>query len=110
MDGGTPSSSIPFDDLGRGALRVSRGDTQVRYPPEVLDRFGVGVVVVHFGVDASGAATSRTIGAAIPPGALGDAVAAVMEDWRTEKDPSAAPSCRMPPSFFYPVRFVLTER
>jgi hypothetical protein len=110
MDGPGPSSSITFNDPGRCALRVDRGDAQVRYPPEVLDRFGVGVVVVHFGVDASGATTSRAIGAAIPPGALGDGVAAVMGDWRTEKDPSSAPSCRMPSSFFYPVRFVLTER
>jgi TonB family protein len=89
---------------------VIRGGTQVRYPPEVLDRFGVGAVVVHFGVDANGATTSRTIAAAIPAGPLGDGVAAVMQDWRTEKDPSAAPSCRMPASFFFPVRFVLTER
>jgi hypothetical protein len=110
MDGPTPSSSITFNDLGRCALRVNRGATQIRYPPEALERFGVGAVVVHFGVDSSGAATSRTIAAAIPPGALGDGVAAVIGDWRTEKDPSSAPSCRVSPSFFYPVRFVLTER
>jgi hypothetical protein len=107
---GEPSPSPSVVDDGSCALRVDRGGAQIRYPPEALDRFGVGAVVVHFDVDASGAAMSRAIGAAIPSGALGDGVAAAMGDWRTDKDPNAAPGCRMPSSFFYPVRFVLTER
>jgi hypothetical protein len=50
------------------------------------------------------------LAAAIPPGRLTLAVAAVMSAWRTEKDPSAAPGCRVPQSVFVPVRFMVEER
>lgn len=97
----------PLDDSDRCAMRVTRGDTEIEYPPEALDRYGVGAVVVHLGVDTNGATTSRTIAAAVPPGELADALTAVIGEWNAEKDSSAARNCRMPASLFIPVRFVL---
>jgi hypothetical protein len=104
------SDGPPPDDGDRCALRVLRGGAELDYPAEALDRYGAGAVVVQLGVNAGGAATGSTIAAAVPPGTLAQAVAAVMHDWRTEKDPSAAPTCRMPGSVFVPVRFVLEDR
>ena len=64
----------------------SRGG-ELSYPPDVLSRFGVGSVVVHFGLDSAGAVTSRAVAAAIPAGALAEAVEDVADEWRIEKDP-----------------------
>jgi hypothetical protein len=104
-------NDVPPQNAGNHcAMRVIRDGTQIAYPAEALDRYGVGAVVVQLGVDAIGTATSRTVAAAIPPGTLGRSVEAVVHEWRTEKDPNAAPSCRMPGSVFVPVRFSIEER
>ena len=95
-----------LDDSTLCAMRVIRDDAQIPYPPEALDRYGVGAVVVQLALDADGTTTSATIAAPTPPGLLSVAVAAVMHDWRTQRDPSAAPTCRMPGSVFVPVAFV----
>jgi hypothetical protein len=95
-----------LDDSGLCAVKLVRDDAEIPYPDEALERYGVGAVVVQLGLDAEGATTSATIAAPTPPGVLSVAVAAVMQDWRTQKDPSAAPTCRMPGSVFVPVPFV----
>ena len=69
--------------------------------------YGVGAVVMHFGLAPDGAVHSRTIAASIPAGPLADAVEKTLGQWRIEKSPGSAPDCRMPSSFHYSVRFVL---
>jgi TonB family protein len=97
----------PFDDSALCRMRTIRDGAEVRYPPQALDRYGVGAVVVHFGLDSIGAVTSRTIAAAIPLGVLADAVEEVADEWRVEPDPSSRVGCRIPPSAYVNVRFVL---
>jgi hypothetical protein len=103
----TPAGGdLPAYDDRFCKLRTVR-DAEVVYPPAALNSFGVGAVVLHFGLDSAGAVTSRTIAAAIPPGALADAVAETADEWHVEKDPAAPASCRMPPASYVNVRFVL---
>jgi outer membrane biosynthesis protein TonB len=104
----TFGSDMPaFDDGALCRMRTIRNGAEVEYPPEALDRYGVGAVVVHFGLDSIGAVTSRTIAAAIPLGVLADAVEEVADEWRVEPDPSSRFGCRIPPSTYVNVRFVL---
>ena len=104
----TRSSDGALDNV-RGAYCELRTivDPQPVYPQETLERYGVGAVVVHLGLDTGGAVVSRTIAAAIPSGPLADAVEAVVDQWRVEKDPASPADCRMPSSWFTRVRFVL---
>jgi hypothetical protein len=105
----SPSADNGVAALGGSSLcavQLIRDDAEIPYPDDALERFGVGAVVVQLGLDADGATTSATIAAPSPPGVLSVAVAAVMQDWRTQRDPSAAPTCRMPGSLFVPVPFV----
>lgn len=97
----------PFDANAQCRMRSVRESGQLSYPPEVLARFGVGSVVVHFGLDSKGAVTSRTIAAAIPSSALAQAVEAAAARWRIEQDPTSARNCRIPSSAYVNVRFVL---
>ena len=97
----------PFDDNALCRMRTIRNGAQVEYPPEALERFGVGAVVVHLALDTNGAITQRTIAAAIPPGVLADSVEKVADEWRIEKDPSSVAGCRIPSSAYVNVRFVL---
>jgi hypothetical protein len=97
----------PFDQSALCKLRTVTTGAEIEYPPEALSRYGVGAVVVHIGLDSSGAAASRRIAAAIPPGVLADAVQKVVGQWTVEKDPTSAPNCSMPPSTYVNVRFVL---
>jgi outer membrane biosynthesis protein TonB len=94
------------DDSNLCAVQLIRDDADIPYPDDALERFGVGAVVVQLGLDSEGSTTSATIAAPSPPGVLSVAVAAVMQDWRTQRDPNAAPACRMPGSLFVPVPFV----
>jgi hypothetical protein len=101
-------SDMPaFDDNAWCRMRTIRDGAEVEYPPEALDRYGVGAVVVHLGLDANGAVTRRTIAAAIPAGVLAESVERVVNDWRVEKDPGSAAGCRTPSSAYVNVRFVL---
>ena len=88
----------PFDNSASCKMNVRRDGAQIVYAPEALSRYGVGAVVLHIGLDASGAVTGRTIAAAIPPGVLADAVAAVADEWRVERDPSSP--ARLPRTVF----------
>jgi hypothetical protein len=97
----------PFDNDALCRIRTIRDDAEIVYPPEALDRYGVGAVVVHLGLDQNGAVVSRTTAAAIPPGVLAEAVDEVAGKWRVEKDPSSPAGCRMPPAAYVNVRFVL---
>jgi len=97
----------PFDNNGACKMNVRRDGAEISYPPEALSRYGVGAVVLHMGLDASGAVTGRTIAAAIPPGVLADAVEAVANEWRVERDPSSPAGCRVPSSAYVNIRFVL---
>jgi hypothetical protein len=102
----TDDGATALDDSDLCAVQLIRDDAQIPYPAEALERYGVGAVVVQLGLDANGATTSATIAAPTPPGVLSVAVAAAMQDWRTQRDPSAARTCRMPGSLFVPVPFV----
>ena len=97
----------PFDADAQCKMRSIREGGELSYPPDVLSRFGVGSVVVHFGLDSAGAVTSHAVAAAIPAGALAKAVEDVADEWRIERDPSSARGCRIPPSAYVNVRFVL---
>jgi hypothetical protein len=112
-DGGAPPQpptfgrDLPaFDGAALCSVRTIRG-AQVEYPPEALDRYGVGAVVLHMGLDPAGAVTSRTIAASIPPGVLADAVEKIAAEWLVEQDPSSPAGCRMPSSTYVNVRFLL---
>lgn len=96
-----------FDADALCKVRTIRDGGALAYPPEALDRYGVGAVVLHVGLEADGSATSRTIAAAIPPGVLADAVEKASADWLVEKDPRSSPGCRMPSSAYVNVRFTL---
>jgi hypothetical protein len=96
-----------FDTDALCKIRTVRDGAALAYPPEALDRYGVGAVVLHIGLEADGAAASRTIAAAIPPGVLADTVERASADWRVEKDPSSSSGCRMPSSAYVNVRFTL---
>ena len=96
----------PFDVDAQCKMRSIR-DGELSYPPDVLSRFGVGSVVVHFGLDSAGAVTSRAVAAAIPAGALAKSVEDAAGEWRIEKDPESARDCRIPSSAYVNVRFVL---
>jgi hypothetical protein len=113
-DGGEPphptafGRDMPaFDADALCKIRTIRDGVALAYPPEALDRYGVGAVVLHVGLDAGGDAASRTVAAAIPPGVLADAVERASADWRVEKDPSSSSGCRMPSSAYVNVRFTL---
>jgi TonB family protein len=97
----------PFDADAHCKMRSIRGGGQLNYPPNVLSRFGVGSVVVHFGLDSGGAVTSRTIAAAVPTGTLAAAVETAATEWKIERDPSSPRGCRIPSSAYVNVRFVL---
>jgi outer membrane biosynthesis protein TonB len=88
-------------------MRAFNTGPEIEYPTEALFRYGVGAVVMHFGLDANGTVRSRTIAAAVPAGPLAEAVEATLQQWRIEKSSSSAPGCRMPSSFYFSVRFVL---
>jgi hypothetical protein len=96
-----------FDADALCKVRTIRDGAALAYPPEALDRYGVGAVVLHVGLDADGAAASRTVAAAIPPGVLADAVERASADWRVAKDPSSSAGCRMPSSAYVNIRFTL---
>lgn len=101
-------SDVPaFDDGAWCRIRTIRSGTDIVYPPQALDRYGVGAAVLHLGLDATGAVTQRTIAAAVPPGVLGEAVENAATEWRAEKDPTSPAGCRMPASTYVNVRFVL---
>ena len=95
------------DDNASCRVRTIRNDAEIVYPPEALDRYGVGAVVLHLGLDAAGAVTRRTVAAAVPPGVLADAAEKAAATWRVEKDPASAAGCRMPASTYVNIRFVL---
>jgi hypothetical protein len=98
----------PIGVLAEGLCRMHLiADVGPGYPPEMLARFGVGAVVVLMGLDPSGAVTSRTLAAVVPPGPFGEAVMAVVDQWRVEKHPAAPAGCRMPSAWFVQVRFVV---
>ena len=103
---GAGNDVTALDDSNLCTVQLIRDDAEIPYPDDALERFGVGAVVVQLGLDAEGSTTSATIAAPTPPGVLSVAVASVMQDWRTQRDPSAAPACRMPGSLFVPVPFV----
>jgi hypothetical protein len=95
-----------FDNDDWCSVRTIRR-AEVEYPPEALNRYGVGAVVLHMGLDAAGTVTSRTIAASIPPGVLADAVEKAADEWHVEKNPSSPAGCRMPSSTYVNVRFLL---
>ncbi len=97
----------PFDVNAQCKMRSVRDSGQLSYPREVLARFGVGSVVVHFALDSKGAVTSRSIAAAIPSSALAQAVEAAAAGWKIERDSTSARNCRIPSSAYVNVRFVL---
>jgi hypothetical protein len=80
---------------------------QIDYPVQALERYGVGAVVLHMGLDAGGDITSRKVAVAIPPGVLAAAVEQAAGEWRIERDASSPRDCRMPSSAYVNVRFVL---
>ena len=87
-------------------MRAFNAGPELVYPSEALFRYGVGAVVMHFGLEPDGAVRSRTIAASVPPGPLGEAVAVTLDNWRIEKA-SDALDCRAPPSLYYVILFVL---
>jgi hypothetical protein len=100
--------SIPvYDGRGLCRMRAFNGGPELEYPTEALFRYGVGAVVMHFALEPDGAVRSRTIAASVPPGPLGEAVAATLDNWRIEKASGSATDCRAPPSLYYVIRFVL---
>ena len=100
--------SVPTYDRSRQCnMRAFNSGPDIQYPTEALFRYGVGAVVSHFALDADGTVRSRTIAASIPPGSLGEAVAATLDQWRVEKDSRSAANCTIPPSHYVMVRFVL---
>ena len=88
-------------------MRAFNTGPEIQYPTEALFRYGVGAVVIHFGLEPDGSIRSRTIAAAIPPGPLAEAVQVTLDQWNIEKSSRAAPGCLMPSSFYFSVRFVL---
>jgi hypothetical protein len=102
-----PAEQPPSDPTNRCTMRTVRGEQPIEYPPEALDRYGLGAVVVHLGLAPTGETTSRTIAAAIPPGVLAAAVAKVYGAWYAEVDPRSPAGCRIPSSVYSSVRFVL---
>lgn len=97
---------IPADFNRLCGMRALNTGPEIEYPTEALFRYGVGAVVMHFGLAPDGTVRSRTIAASIPQGPLADAVEKTLDQWRIERS-SAAPGCRMPSSFYFSVRFVL---
>ena len=105
-----PASTLgipAYDRSGECTMRSFNTGPEIEYPTEALFRYGVGAVVAHFALDADGGIRARTIAASIPPGALAEAVEATLPQWRVEKDPRSAASCRIPASYYFMVRFVL---
>jgi hypothetical protein len=96
-----------YDRSGQCSMRASNAGPEIKYPTEALFRYGVGAVVAHFALNADGAVRAHVIGASIPPGPLAEAVDATLDQWRIEKDPRSPASCRIPPSHYVMVRFVL---
>lgn len=101
------SDVAAFADDAWCRVRTIRSNADIVYPPQALDRYGVGAVVLQMSLDATGAVTQRTIAAAVPPGVLGEAVAKAAIEWRAEKDPASPAGCRMPASAYVNIRFVL---
>jgi hypothetical protein len=100
--------SIPvYDGRGLCGMRAFNAGPELKYPTEALFRYGVGAVVMHFALEPDGAVRSRSVAASIPPGPLGEAVAASLDNWRIEKASGSPPNCRAPPSLYYVVRFVI---
>lgn len=97
----------PFDGRGLCALRAFDTGPEIQYPAEALLRYGVGAVVVHFALDATGNIRARTIAASIPSGPLAEAVEKTLPQWRLDKAPGSSPDCRVPPSWYFPVHFIL---
>jgi hypothetical protein len=97
----------PYDRSGQCTMRAFNTGPDIAYPTEALFRYGVGAVVVHFALEADGTVRARTVAASIPPGPLAEAVEATLGQWRVERDPSSPANCRIPPSDYMMVRFVL---
>jgi hypothetical protein len=98
---------VPADFTRLCGMRAFNTGPEIEYPTEALYRYGVGAVVMHFGLEPNGTVRSRTIAASIPPGPLAEAVENTLGQWRVEKAPNARPDCRMPSSLYFSVRFVL---
>jgi hypothetical protein len=78
-----------------------------RYPRELLNKGGVGAVVLHVSLDGEGRIVKRQIAAVVPQGRLHDAVEAVYQQWRFQRSPTSAPDCRVRSSNYLPLQFVL---
>lgn len=104
-----PSSrDIPVPDFdSHCSMSAFNTGPEIEYPTEALFRYGVGAVVMHFGLAPDGTVRSRSIAASVPPGPLANAVEATLDQWRIEKSSSSAANCRVPASFYFSVRFVL---
>lgn len=96
-----------YDSSGDCVMRSANTGPEIEYATPALFRFGVGAAVAHFALNADGTIRARTLAASIPPGALGDSVEATLGEWRIEKDPRSPTSCRVPPSYYVMVRFIL---
>ena len=100
--------SIPvYDGRGLCRMRAFNAGPELKYPTEALFRYGVGAVVMHFALEPDGTVRSRSVAASVPPGLLGEAVEATLDNWRIEKTSGSPPNCRAPPSLYYVVRFVI---
>ena len=100
--------SIPTYNRGIPcALRAFNDGPEISYPTEALFRYGVGAVVAHFALNPDGTIRAHTIAAAVPPGALGEAVEKTLPQWKVEKSTRAAANCTIPSSHYVMVRFVL---
>ncbi len=78
-----------------------------RYPRELLNKGGVGAVVLHVSLDGEGRIVKRQIAAVVPQGRLHDAGEAVYQQWRFQRSPTSAPDCRVRSSNYLPLQFVL---
>ena len=101
-------AALLADELDPRYCRLSSpAEPRPEYPRDVLTEGGVGAVVAHLSLDTEGNISKRHIAAAVPPGPLGDAVAAVYEQWRFEQHPSSAPDCSLRSSNYFLLQFVL---
>ena len=96
-----------YDGGNRCRMRAFNAGPEIKYPSEALFRYGVGSVVAHFAMNPDGTIRAHTIAASIPPGPLAEAVEKALPNWRVEKSSTAAANCRIPPSHYVMVRFVL---